>query len=208
VAACLALTTGIVVADLAGGTEKTQYVGLLVAVPFLAASFTGVVGVLALGLVAWLAGLGIGLASDDGATGPQYVRLACLAAAVGLAAVAASSRVRRERQLVAVQSAADAASRAILHPVPAVVAGVPVAATYASASEAARVGGDLYDAVATSHGLRMVVGDVRGKGLEAVRLAASALGAFREGVHRSPTCSRSPWPCTRRCAATPGLRTS
>jgi serine phosphatase RsbU (regulator of sigma subunit) len=30
----------------------------------------------------------------------------------------------------------------------------------------------------------MVIGDVRGKGLEAVRQAASALGAFREAVHR------------------------
>jgi serine phosphatase RsbU (regulator of sigma subunit) len=186
VAACLALTAGIVVADVAAGLDKTQYVGLLVAVPFLAATFTGVRGVLALGLLAWLAGLGIGLSSADGAAAPQYVRLACLAAAVGLAALAARSRVRRERRMVAVQSAADAASRAILHPLPSAVAGVPVAATYASASEAARVGGDLYDAVATSHGLRMVVGDVRGKGLEAVRLAASALGAFREGVHREP----------------------
>ena len=52
VASCLALTTGIVAADVAAGPEKTQYVGLLVAVPFLAATFTGVVGVLALGLVA------------------------------------------------------------------------------------------------------------------------------------------------------------
>jgi EAL domain-containing protein (putative c-di-GMP-specific phosphodiesterase class I) len=44
VVACLALTSGIVVADLAAGVEKTQYVGLLVAVPFLAATFTGIAG--------------------------------------------------------------------------------------------------------------------------------------------------------------------
>jgi serine phosphatase RsbU (regulator of sigma subunit) len=184
VAACLVLVSAIVVADFAAGTDKTQYVGLLVAVPFLAATFTGIAGVLVLGTVAWLAGLGIGLVSDDGAGAPQYVRLACLAAGVGLAALAARSRVRREGLLIAVRSAADAASRAILHPVPPAVAGVPVAATYVSASEAARVGGDLYDVVATDHGLRMVIGDVRGKGLEAVRLAAAALGAFREAVHR------------------------
>jgi serine phosphatase RsbU (regulator of sigma subunit) len=36
----------------------------------------------------------------------------------------------------------------------------------------------------------MVIGDVRGKGLEAVRLAASALGAFREGVHREADLQR------------------
>lgn len=189
-AACVLLVSAIVLADLLGSREKTQYVGLLVAVPFLAATFTGVGGVLLVGASAWLAGLTIGLLSEDGGSAPQRVRLACLAAAVGLAALAARSRRRREAQLVAVQSAADAASRAILHPLPPVVAGVPVAARYVSASEAARIGGDLYDAVATEHGLRMVIGDVRGKGLEAVRLAAAALGAFREGAHREADLQR------------------
>jgi serine phosphatase RsbU (regulator of sigma subunit) len=184
IAACLALAAGIVIADVAAGNEKTQYVGLLVAIPFLAATFTGTAGVLALGGVAWLAGVFIGLVSDDGNNAPQYVRLACIATAVGLAAVAARSRLRREAHLVAVQSAADAASRAILRPLPRELSGVPVAVTYMSASEAARIGGDLYEAVDTAHGLRMVIGDVRGKGLEAVRLAALALGAFREAAHR------------------------
>ena len=36
----------------------------------------------------------------------------------------------------------------------------------------------------------MVIGDVRGKGLDAVRLAAAALGAFREGVHREAHLQR------------------
>jgi hypothetical protein len=44
VAACLLLVSAIVAADLLGSPEKTQYVGLLVAVPFLAATFTGVAG--------------------------------------------------------------------------------------------------------------------------------------------------------------------
>ena len=190
VASCLALTVGIVAADVAAGPEKTQYVGLLVAVPFLAATFSGVIGVLALGLVAWLAGLVIGLASDDGASTPQYVRLACIAAAVGLGAVAARSRERRQSHLLAVQGAADAASRAILRPLPPALGGIPLAVTYVSASEAARIGGDLYDAVETEHGLRMVIGDVRGKGLDAVRLAATTIGAFREAAHREADLQR------------------
>lgn len=184
VLACLALAAVIGLADLASGNERTQYVGLLVSVPFLAATFTGAAGVLVLGGVAWLVGLGIGLVSDDGGSAAQYVRLACLAAAVALAALAARSRQRREAHLVAVQGAADAASRAILRPLPPVLGGVPLAVTYVSASQAARIGGDLYDAVETEHGLRMVIGDVRGKGLEAVRLATSTLGAFREAAHR------------------------
>jgi len=186
VAACLLLVAAVVAADLAAGPEKTQYVGLLVAVPFLAATFTGVLGVLVLGSVSWVAGLAIGLASDDGQSSPQYVRLACIAAAVGLGTVAARSRERRQAHLLAVQGAADAASRAILRPLPPSLVGVPLGVTYVSASEAARIGGDLYDVVAGEHGLPLVIGDVRGKGLDAVRLAAVTIGAFREAAHREP----------------------
>ena len=39
-AACVLLVSAIVLADLLGSREKTQYVGLLVAVPFLAATFS------------------------------------------------------------------------------------------------------------------------------------------------------------------------
>ncbi len=190
VGAALALTAGIVLADVAAGRDKTQYVGLLVAVPFLAATFTGVAGVVVLGVVAWLSGLLIGFLADDGDTPPQYVRLACIAAAIVLGALAARSRERREHHLLAVQGAADAASRAILRPLPPSLQGIPLAVTYVSASEAARIGGDLYDAVETENGVRMVIGDVRGKGLEAVRLAASTLGAFREAAHREPDLQR------------------
>ncbi|MFP5219041.1 MAG: PP2C family protein-serine/threonine phosphatase [Actinomycetes bacterium] len=184
--ACLMLCAAIVVGDIAHGTDKSQYVGVLTAVPFLAATFAGPVAVVAVGAVAWLAGAVIGLTHDDGQASAQVVRLSLIAVATVLAAVAARSRLNRERRLVAVQSAADAASRAILRPLPPVVAGVPLAVDYVSAFEQARVGGDLYEAVDTAYGLRVVVGDVRGKGLDAVRLAAVALGSFREAAHREP----------------------
>jgi phosphoserine phosphatase RsbU/P len=183
-AACVLLCAAIALADVGHGLEKTQYVGLLAAVPFLAATFARPRGVLAIGGLAFGTGTFIGLVHEDGSGTPQYIRLACIAAAAGLAALAARSRLRREARLVAVQSAADAASRAILRPLPPVLGGVPVSVDYLSAFEAARVGGDLYDAVVTPWGLRLVIGDVRGKGLEAVRLAALTLGSFREGAHR------------------------
>ncbi|MEU1409977.1 PP2C family protein-serine/threonine phosphatase, partial [Streptomyces sp. NPDC005728] len=47
----------------------------------------------------------------------------------------------------------------------------------------AQIGGDLYEAVETRYGVRMIVGDVRGKGLPAVGLAAAVLNAFREAAH-------------------------
>jgi phosphoserine phosphatase RsbU/P len=50
---------------------------------------------------------------------------------------------------------------------------------YLWASEDALVGGDFYDVAVTRQGLRVVVGDVKGKGLEAVQLAALVLASFR-----------------------------
>lgn len=185
VGVCAALTALIVGADLVD-RNKTQFVGLLVGVPFLAAAFLRPLAVLAVGTGAWLGGLLVGLVTADGRASPQYVRLACIAVAVAGAAVAAQVRCRQAEQLVAVQSAADAASRAILRPLPPSVDGVPLAVRYLSAFEASRVGGDLYEAVRTGYGLRMVVGDVRGKGLDAVRLASLTLGSFREAAHREP----------------------
>nr|WP_276610997.1 PP2C family protein-serine/threonine phosphatase [Kineococcus siccus] len=58
-----------------------------------------------------------------------------------------------------------------------------LASRYVSASADALVGGDLYDVVTTERGVRLVVGDVRGKGLPAVHTAAAVLSAFR---HTAP----------------------
>lgn len=57
---------------------------------------------------------------------------------------------------------------------------------YTSAVAEARIGGDLYEVVASPHGVRVIVGDVRGKGLAAVETAAVVLGAFREAAHDQP----------------------
>ena len=57
---------------------------------------------------------------------------------------------------------------------------VALAARYASAAAEALVGGDLYEVRAARPGaVRLLIGDVRGKGLEAVRTATVVLGAFR-----------------------------
>jgi serine phosphatase RsbU (regulator of sigma subunit) len=56
---------------------------------------------------------------------------------------------------------------------------VALAVRYLSATEDALVGGDFYEVAVTRHGLRVLVGDVKGKGLEAVQLAALVLAGFR-----------------------------
>ena len=49
------------------------------------------------------------------------------------------------------------------------------------------MGGDLYEVAETPDGVRMIVGDVRGKGLDAVQMAATVLAAFRRAAVMEPS---------------------
>lgn len=82
-------------------------------------------------------------------------------------------------RLAAVTRVAAAAQHAILAPVPARVGPVALAARYVSAAAEALIGGDLYEVVERPGAVRLLIGDVRGKGLEAVRTATVVLGEFR-----------------------------
>ncbi|WP_240203501.1 PP2C family protein-serine/threonine phosphatase [Streptomyces actuosus] len=92
-------------------------------------------------------------------------------------------QTRRRRELDQVRRIAVAAQDVVLRPVPARLGPVRAASLGLAAGTGAQVGGDLYEAVQTRYGVRMIVGDVRGKGLVAVRAVAVAVGAFREAVH-------------------------
>ncbi len=105
------------------------------------------------------------------------VVIAAALSATGIAIAAVSER--REARLARMTLIADTAQRAILRAMPTAVRDVGFAARYVSAAEEARIGGDLYEVISTPYGTRAIVGDVRGKGLEAVQLAATVLGAFR-----------------------------
>ncbi|MGW0082860.1 PP2C family protein-serine/threonine phosphatase [Streptomyces sp. NPDC003393] len=104
--------------------------------------------------------------------------------AAGIAA--AVRRSRREAELASVRSIAEVAQRVLLRPVPRSAGPLLAAVSYTSAVAEARIGGDLYEVVASPHGIRVIVGDVQGKGLAAVETAAVVLGAFREAAHDEP----------------------
>jgi serine phosphatase RsbU (regulator of sigma subunit) len=82
-------------------------------------------------------------------------------------------------RLAMVTRVADVAQRAILAPPPARLGSLLLAARYVSAAAEARVGGDLYEVVERPGAVRLLIGDVRGKGLAAVRTATIVLGEFR-----------------------------
>ena len=71
----------------------------------------------------------------------------------------------------------------MLRQLPETVGPLTIGVVYLAAAAEARVGGDLYEVAATDHGVRLIIGDVRGKGLEAVEVAADIIGRFRELAH-------------------------
>lgn len=103
------------------------------------------------------------------------------------AIAAARWREARERKLSAVILVADAAQKAILAPLPPALGSVRLTACYRSAASEAVVGGDFYDAVRADGAVRLIVGDVKGKGLDAVATAARVVGAFRLAAVTNPS---------------------
>ncbi len=95
-------------------------------------------------------------------------------------------QVQKDEQFLNVTSVAEAAQRAVLRQLPETVGPLAIGVVYLAAAAEARVGGDLYEVAATEFGIRVIIGDVRGKGLGAVEVAADIIGRFRElayGVH-------------------------
>ena len=111
-----------------------------------------------------------------------WVRLAMTVALGALAVILANLRARREQALQHMTAIAEVAQHALLRPIPDTIGSLEFAARYVSATEGALVGGDLYEVAETPDGVRMIVGDVRGKGLDAVQLAATVLAAFRRAA--------------------------
>jgi serine phosphatase RsbU (regulator of sigma subunit) len=115
------------------------------------------------------------------------LRIALTVGLGALAIVSARARTRRERDLRHMTVIAETAQRALLRAMPTAVGSVGFAARYVSATREALVGGDLYEVAASPYGVRVIVGDVRGKGLDAVQLAGTVLGAFRRSAFTQPS---------------------
>jgi len=94
--------------------------------------------------------------------------------------IASTVRQRQERELADVRTVAEAAQQVLLRPVPAGLGAIQIAVRYISATSRATIGGDLYEVIAAPDATRFIIGDVQGKGLEAVKMASTVLGAFRE----------------------------
>jgi phosphoserine phosphatase RsbU/P len=182
----LGLIAVIVGLDIVGG-GRAELLGLLVGPPIVAASFVGPKRTVGVGVAALAAAIGYGRAVGvDLLAGSQGVPAVAIGAATVLSGLVARVRVEREGRLRAVTRVAEVAQRALLGGVPPALGSLRLAVLYASASAEASIGGDFYEALETPHGVRLLVGDVRGKGLDAVRLTGVVLGSFRDAAQEHP----------------------
>ncbi|WP_037859027.1 PP2C family protein-serine/threonine phosphatase [Streptomyces sp. NRRL S-241] len=169
----------------AGLREEWAVSFFLIALPPIAAYAYGPVVVAAFTVLAIL--LEGALAAGSHHLGENHHVTADIATAVvGILSTAlAAHRSRQERHLVHANSVAEALMRALLRPVPHQVGHVLAASLYRPSEAGTMVGGDLFDVRATHVGERAIIGDVRGKGLPAVRTVAAILGSFREAAYEA-----------------------
>lgn len=175
--AALVLLAIVSAVELADG-RAANYIALMVAAPFLAAALASWRVVLGAGAAATVLGAGFALA-EQAASLATTVAVVGIALGTGIAAAVAAVRQRQAEQIAELSKLAAVAQQAVLRPLGPQVGTLSVAGRYISSTATAEIGGDLYEAIDTPYGVRMIIGDVRGKGLEAVRLASIVLGSYR-----------------------------
>jgi sigma-B regulation protein RsbU (phosphoserine phosphatase) len=122
--------------------------------------------------------------ADDATTVNGLARIAGAAALGGFAIANSELRLRRELRIRRVAEVAAIAQATIMRPVRAQIGPLELASRYESATAEALIGGDFFDVLDTPDGVRIIIGDVRGKGLPAVKTAATTLAGFRQHASR------------------------
>ncbi|GAB7029518.1 SpoIIE family protein phosphatase [Streptomyces sp. NPDC021749] len=160
---------------------------LLVAAPAITAAFAGPRLTVAIGALAVAAQVFIGVARHTLATENLEAQIAALVVVSALVVLFTVIRGRDERRLIKSRSVAAVAQQVLLRPLPERSGPLEIASLYLPAEEEAEMGGDLFAAARTLTSTRLIIGDVRGKGLPAYGHAALLLGAFRAAAHRQAT---------------------
>ena len=157
---------------------------LLVVAPAITASFAGARATAAIGALAVITLVSIGTARGVLTTENLEVQIASLVIIGAFIVVFAALQERRGLELERARTVSEATQLVLLRPLPTRAGPLRIASEYHAATVGARIGGDLYAAARTQHGTRLVIGDVRGKGLETLGDAALLLGAFHAAAHR------------------------
>ncbi|MFJ3798713.1 PP2C family protein-serine/threonine phosphatase [Streptomyces sp. NPDC090088] len=156
----------------------------LVIAPALTPSFAGPRTTALVGALAVVAQVVIGVFHGGLVSANHIVQIVTLVLLSVIVVVYSSVRDRRRAQLAQIRTVAEAAQHVLMWPLPEQIGPLRIASLYLAAEDEAQIGGDLYAATRCDDAVRVLIGDVRGKGLSAIGEAALLLGAFRESAHR------------------------
>ncbi|MGW2768809.1 PP2C family protein-serine/threonine phosphatase [Streptomyces sp. NPDC001275] len=159
---------------------------LLAAAPVLAAPVYSLSGTITIGVVALLIGTALGYTEGNVTLAEYFVRFASIVVLTVLAAILNRVMAKDRKQLKDTREVAEAVQLAVLPASPERVGPLNVASRYRAAAKEAAIGGDLYAIHSTPDSVRMMIADVRGKGLGAVRTVNRLLGAFYEAAAYIP----------------------
>ena len=182
-AALLALTCAVPVVDrlLPPTIHLAPVLGLAPAVAAVYASLRRTVLIGALAVAALTIA---GLERSALTTETVIVQLLSLVLLCALLAFFCYLRDKRERDLAWVRSVSEAAQRVVLHPLPERAGPVSLASAYHAADPDTHLGGDFYAVARTAHSTRVIIGDVRGKGLGSIGQTAAMLESFRAAARQ------------------------
>ncbi|MEU3948373.1 PP2C family protein-serine/threonine phosphatase [Streptomyces sp. NPDC029526] len=157
----------------------------LSAAPVIAAPLLSLPGTITTGVMSNVVGLALVFLERE----PTREDVAPFTSLILLTVVAAGLNViltRDRRQLATSREVAAAVQRAVLPDPPRRVGRLLVASRYEVAHQEAAIGGDLFAIRDTPYGIRMLIADVRGKGLESIRTVNALLGSFHEACYHQP----------------------
>ncbi|MFB0629528.1 PP2C family protein-serine/threonine phosphatase [Streptomyces sp. AB3(2024)] len=184
----LALITIVTVVDILAPPEV--HLGpFLVAAPAITASFAGPWTTAAVGAVAVVAQAVTATVRSSLTDLNHTFQIIALILISVIVTLFAHLREVHEKELIQLRSVAETAQQVVLRPLPERIGPLRLASVYLAAEAEAQIGGDLYAVARTARGTRLIIGDVRGKGLEAVGDAALVLGAFRASAHQEADLS-------------------
>lgn len=174
----------VVIVDVLTG-PRVGFLPLLFLGPALAAVSLRPLQTVLMGCLAAALSLLLAAYDDLLGSGLWLIALATIAGVTVTGVIASRGRQRREREFANVLAVAEVAQRVLLRAVPKQTGQADVAVRYISAATAARIGGDLYEVIATAETMRLIVADVQGKGLPEVQTASVVLGSFREAAYEA-----------------------
>ncbi|MGW3493645.1 PP2C family protein-serine/threonine phosphatase [Streptomyces sp. NPDC001020] len=179
----LGLIVAIAITDIL--TPGIQLGPLLIVAPAITASFAGPLLTGLMGVLAVTGQFLVPIVQGTPITTSLQAQVLGITVVSGFLVALRYVRGRQERQLARTRSVAIATQEVLMRPLPRRSGPLRIATDYIAAEKEAQVGGDLYAAVRYDGATRLVIGDVRGKGLHAIEDTSLLLGAFHGSAYRN-----------------------